>query len=194
MIRNAIALLALMCASCALAENVLYIRDSAPSSAGTRSDWYCTRSYAFDDLLYASVTVAIWVKDMTGQKKKFIAGVPDRWELCIPQANNDQNHNGKLAFWTQYGYAQADEYVLNDGKWHFVVGTFNCDIDDSSNNQQCLYVDGNLVASLEDPDTEITGGFNMPLCEFSLGAQATGMARGAINREDVNGYFAELSV
>lgn len=127
-------------ASVAHGENVLCIKDPDPSATGNKSAWYRTTSYAFEDKISNAVTLAIWVKDMNAQYEKFIAGVNERWNLAIPHTGDSTNR--KLVFRTEFGLAVGSGYVLNDGKWHFLVGTFNYDPSDASLCSQRLYVDG----------------------------------------------------
>ncbi len=175
-------------ATAARGENVLCIRDPNPSAAGTYSAWYRTTSYAFEDKISNAVTLAIWVKDMNAQYEKFIAGVNERWNLAIPHTADSTNR--KLVFRTEFGSAVGSGYVLNDGKWHFIVGTYNYDSSDPSLCSQRLYVDGVQVAE----KTDGLGTFSTPTKEFSLGAKAEGKGSYANWRGDVNGNFAELSV
>ena len=175
-------------ASVAHGENVLCIKDPDPSAAGTASVWYRTKNYAFADKISSAVTLAIWVKDMNAQYEKFIAGVSERWNLAIPHTADSTNR--KLVFRTEFGSAVGNSYVLNDGKWHFLVGTFNYDPSDASLCSQRLYVDGVLAAE----KTDGLGAFSAPTKEFSLGARAAGFGAHADWRGDVNGSFAELSV
>ena len=175
-------------ASVAHGENVLCIKDPDPSAAGTASVWYRTKNYAFADKISNAVTLAIWVKDMNAQYEKFIAGVNERWNLAIPHTADSTNR--KLVFRTEFGSAVESGYVLNDGKWHFLVGTFNYDSSDPSLCSQRLYVDGVLAAE----KTDGLGVFSTPTKEFSLGANARGFNGGAEWLQDVNGSFAELSV
>ena len=156
-------------ASVAHGENVLCIKDPNPSAAGTKSVWYRTPSYAFADKISNAVTLAIWVKDMNAQYEKFIAGVNERWNLAIPHTA-DSTTNGKLTFRTEFGDVRADKYVLNDGEWHFIVGTYNYDSLNPSLCNLCLYVDGSLVTN----KTDGLGVFSTPTKEFSLGADARG--------------------
>ena len=173
--KTALALLAMACAVGAPAENVLRIFDRDPSTSLTSSDCYATKNYAFADKISSSVTVAIWVKDMTGTYFKFIAGVSERWSLRILHTA-DAATNRKLAFCTESGNALASGYVLNDGKWHFLVGTFNYDSGNAANSFQRLYVDGNLAAELTDGITAIS----TPGRAFSLGCRI-------LRRRDRNG-------
>lgn len=175
-------------ASVAHGENVLCIKDPDPSAAGTASEWYRTKNYAFADKISSAVTLAIWVKDMNAQYEKFIAGVSERWNLAIPHTADSTNR--KLVFRTEFGSAVGNSYVLNDGKWHFLVGTFNYDPSDASLCSQRLYVDGVLVAE----KTDGLGAFSTPTKEFSIGAAANGFNSWGNWRGDVNGSFAELSV
>lgn len=181
---------ALSCAcAVAWAENVLYIKDADPDATGSWSDWYYTSNYAFADKIDSSVSIAIWAKDRigAGDRDKFLAGVPGRWELKAPAGLP-----AKLAFITESGSATAGNYVLNDGNWHFIVGTFNYDAENPANSFQRLYVDGQLVAELTTGITAISA----PAKMFSLGAASTDMtSTGTFNHaKDFSGYFAELSV
>lgn len=186
-----LAVVAALSCACAVAwaENVLYIKDSDPDATGSWSDWYYTSNYAFADKIDSSVSIAIWAKDRigAGDRDKFLAGVPGRWELKAPAGSPV-----KLAFITESGSARASNYVLNDGNWHFVVGTFNYDAENPANSFQRLYVDGQLVAELTTGITAISA----PAKMFSLGAASTDMtSTGTFNHaKDFSGYFAELSV
>ena len=99
---------------------VLYIHPQSESNRMVHA--YSTPNYAFADKIGNSLSIAIWVKDRIGpgDREKFIAGVPGRWWLSIP--------NGcykNLSFATQSGKAEADGHVVDDQRWHFLVGTFN---------------------------------------------------------------------
>ena len=184
-------LAALSCAwAVAWAENVLYIRDADPDATGSWSDWYYTYNYAFADKIDSSVSIAIWVKDFIGRNDfgKFIAGVSGRWSLSVPAGGTSQ----KLRFSTESGYVEAGSYVVNDGNWHFIVGTFNYDAETPANSFQRLYVDGQLVAELTTGITAISS----PAKMFSLGAASTDMTKKGDfwQSKDYSGYFAELSV
>ena len=186
-----LAVVAALSCACAVAwaENVLYIRDPNPSVKGDSTDWYYTSNYAFADKIDSSVSIAIWAKNRIGpaDRDKFLAGVPDQWALLAPAGAPV-----KLAFFTQSGTLKASNYVLNDGNWHFVVGTFNYDAETPANSFQRLYVDGQLVAEQTTGITAIT----TPAKMFSLGATSTDMTKtGSFNNtKDSTGYFAELSV
>ena len=182
---------ALSCASAvAWAENVLYIKDPNPDATGNDSDWYFTYDYAFADKIDSSLSIAIWVKDFIGRDDigKFIAGVATRWSLQVPSGGTSK----KLRFSTESGNVEADSYVVNDGKWHFLVGTFNYDSGNAANSFQRLYVDGELVAE----STTGIKAISSPDRMFSLGAAATDMTKkGSFwQPKDYCGYFAELSV
>lgn len=171
----------------ARAENVLYIHPLNDSSTES-AEAFGTKNYAFADKITTSVSVALWVKDMTGRgdRIKCIAGVPGFWELLIPASKND------LQFKTQSGSIGAGRYVVNDGNWHFIVGTFNYDSENAANSFQCLYVDGSLVSNR----TDITTAIGTPDKMFSLGGQASNMSSiGSFNwLVNVHAHFAELSV
>ena len=177
-----------LAANTARGENVLCIRDPDPSPAGSGTVWYRTKNYAFADKISNAVTLAIWVKDVGARYEKFIAGVNGRWNLAI--LNTADSTNRKLAFRTEFGSAVGNSYVLNDGKWHFLVGTFNYDPSDASPCSQRLYVDGVLAAE----KTDGLGAFSTPAKEFSIGAAANGFDSWGNWSEDFNGSFAELSV
>lgn len=184
-------LAALSCAwAVAWAENVLYIRDADPDATGSWSDWYYTYNYAFADKIDSSVSIAIWVKDFVGRDDygKFIAGVATRWSLQVPSGGTSK----KLRFSTESGNVEADSYVVNDGKWHFLVGTFNYDSGNAANSFQRLYVDGELVAE----STTGIKAISSPDRMFSLGAAATDMTKKGTfwQSYDYSGYFAELSI
>ena len=187
-----LAVVAALSCACAVAwaENVLYIHPLNYDSSQS-ADGFATKNYAFADKITTSVTVAIWVKDMSAKYEKFIAGVNGRWNLAIMHTGSAET-NRKLAFRTEYGNALASGYVLNDGKWHFIVGTFNYDSGNAANTFQRLYVDGELVAELTDGISAITTPDKM----FTLGGSAVDMSTtGNINWTDgLSGHFAELSV
>ncbi len=183
---------ALTCAcAVAWAENVLYIHPEDYVS-GKGAEAFGTKDYAFEDTISTSVTVAIWAKDLSATYGKFIAGVYGRWYLAIPHTSSYTNGNKRLTFRTESGYTMADEYVLDDSNWHFVVGTFNYDAENDANSFQRLYVDGSLTAELTDGITAITTPDKM----FTLGGAASDMSTpGSIGWTDgFSGHFAELSV
>ena len=187
-----LAVVAALSCACAVAwaENVLYIKDPNPDATGNDSDWYFTYDYAFADKIDSSLSIAIWVKDFIGRDDigKFIAGVATRWSLQVPSGGTSK----KLRFSTESGNVEADSYVVNDGKWHFLVGTFNYDSGNAANSFQRLYVDGELVAE----STTGIKAISSPDRMFSLGAAATDMTkRGTFwQPKDYSGYFAELSI
>ena len=179
---------ALFCAcAVAWAENVLYIHPLNDSSSES-AEAFGTKNYAFADKVSTSVSIAIWVKDMTGRgdRIKCIAGVPGFWELMIPASKSD------LRFVTQSGSVGAGRYVVNDGNWHFLVGAFNYDSENAANSFQRLYVDGSLVSNR----TDITTAIGTPDKMFSLGGQASNMSSmGSFNwLVNVHAHFAELSI
>lgn len=184
-----LAVVAVLSCACAVAwaENVLYIHPLNDSSSES-AEAFGTSNYAFADKISTSVSIAIWVKDMTGRgdRIKCITGVPDYWELMIPANKND------LQFVTQSGSVGAGSYVVNDGNWHFIVGTFNYDSENAANSFQCLYVDGSLVSNR----TDITTAIGTPDKMFSLGGRASNMtSMGSFSwLVNVHAHFAELSV
>ena len=182
------ALLVGVCA--AMAENVLYIHPLNYDSSQS-ADGFATKNYAFADKITTSVTVAIWVKDMSAKYEKFIAGVNGRWNLAIIHSALAET-NRKLAFRTEYGNALASGYVLNDGKWHFVVGTFNYDAANAANSFLRLYVDGARIAE----KTDGIGALSTPERMFSVGASGNDMSSlGNLDwSQGMSGHFAELSV
>lgn len=174
---------------------VLYIHPQSESNRMVHA--YSTPNYAFADKIGNSLSIAIWVKDRIGpgDREKFIAGVPGRWWLSIP--------NGcykNLSFATQSGKAEADGHVVDDQRWHFLVGTFNYDAKNPENSFQRLYVDGVLAAQLMEGVLPISA----PENAFSLGAAAYGMHSGNnkgvpagstfVSGEGASGYFSNLSV
>ena len=168
----------------AWAENVLYVYTPDPGNIESQGSAYRTKNYAFADKISTSMSVAIWVKDVLQpihSEEKFIAGVAGCWRLSML--------SGVLGFRTGSGSAQANGYVVNDGNWHFLVGTFNYDADNAANSFQRLYVDGQLVGELETAISALA----TPTKAFSICAPASDMSD-AWAKRNFFGYFAELSV
>ena len=188
-----LAVVAALSCACAVAwaENVLYIHPEDYVS-GKGAEAFGTKNYAFADKISTSVSVAIWAKDVSATYGKFLAGVNGRWNLAIPHTSSYTTGNKRLTFRTEFGNAMAEGYVLNDGKWHFIVGTFNYDSVNAANTFQRLYVDGELVAELTDGISAITTPDKM----FTLGGSAVDMSStGSIGETDgLSGHYAELSV
>lgn len=183
---------ALSCAcAVAWAENVLYIHPEDYVS-GKGAEAFGTKNYAFADKISTAVSIAIWAKDVSATYEKFLAGVNGRWNLAIPYTSSYTTGNKRLTFRTEFGNAMAEGYVLNDGKWHFIVGTFNYDSVNAANTFQRLYVDGELVAEL----TDGIGAFTTPDKMFTLGGSANDMGTTSnISWTDgLSGHYAELSV
>lgn len=174
----------------AWAENVLYIHPLNDSSSQS-GDAFGTKNYAFADKITTSVTVAIWVRDVTATYQKFLAGVNGRWNLARLNTASAET-NKKLAFRTESGNVMTDGGVLTDHSWHFIVGTFNYDAGNSANSFQRLYVDGALASEKTDGIIAISAPDKM----FTLGGSATDMSTlGNISSVDgLFGHFAELSV
>ena len=168
----------------AWAENVLYVYTPDPGNIESQGSAYRTKNYAFADKISTSMSVAIWVKDVLQpihSEEKFIAGVAGCWRLSML--------SGVLGFRTGSGSAQTNNYVVNDGNWHFLVGTFNYDSENPANSFQRLYVDGNLAGQLETTISALT----TPAKAFSICAPASDMSD-AWAKRNFFGYFAELSV
>ena len=188
-----LAVLAALSCACAVAwaENVFYIHPLDPSDTNSDSDAFGTKT-AFADKIGSSLSFAIWVKHFTGRgdRVKFIAGVPDRWYLAIPNG-----YGANLTFYTQSGSAAVTTgHVVNDDNWHFLVCTFNYDSETPANSFQRLYVDGQLAAEKTDGITAITTPDKM----FSLGAPSTSLSNiGAFDsnvKKNVFGHFSELTI
>ena len=188
-----LAVLAALSCACAVAwaENVFYIHPLDPSDTNSGSDAFGTKT-AFADKIGSSLSFAIWVKHFTGRgdRVKFIAGVPDRWYLAIPNG-----YGANLTFYTQSGSAAVTTgHVVNDDNWHFLVCTFNYDSETPANSFQRLYVDGQLAAEKTDGITAITTPDKM----FSLGAPSTSLSDiGAFDsnvKQNVFGHFSELTI
>ena len=184
-LKKLIALSMLLCVGIvAWAENVLYVHPVDPSNKDSQADAFSTKNFAFADEIDNSVSVAVWVKDVlrpNRSEERFIAGVQGSWKLRI--------YEGKLAFLTGSGSAQTDNYVVNDGNWHFLVGTFNYDSGNANNSFQRLYVDGVLVGELETAVSALA----TPARAFSICAPASDMNY-AWGAPSFFGHFAELSV
>ena len=180
-----LAVVAALSCACAVvwAENVLYVHPVDPSNTESKADAFSTRNNNFSDEITASLSVAIWVKDVRQghNEEKFIAGVEGCWRLSIL--------SGKLGFRTGSGSAETNNYVVNDGNWHFLVGTFNHDSENPANSFQRLYVDGDLVGQLETTISALT----TPAKAFSICSPADDM-KNAWGKRNFFGYFAELSV
>ena len=185
MLKKLIALSMLLCVGIvAWAENVLYVHPVDPSNKDSQADAFSTKNFAFADEIDNSVSVAVWVKDVlrpNRSEERFIAGVQGSWKLRI--------YEGKLAFLTGSGSAQTNNYVVNDGNWHFLVGTFNYDSGNANNSFQRLYVDGVLVGELETAISALA----TPARAFSICAPASDMNY-AWGAPSFFGHFAELSV
>jgi hypothetical protein len=192
-VKMKLAVVAALSCACAVAwaENVLYIHPEDYVS-GKGAEAFGTKDYAFADKISTAVSIAIWAKDVSATYGKFLAGVNGRWNLAIPHTSSYATGNKRLTFRTEFGNAMADGYVLNDGKWHFIVGTFNYDSGNAANTFQRLYVDGELIAELTDGISAITTPDKM----FTLGGSAVDMSStGSIGETDgLSGHFAELSV
>ena len=181
-----LAVVAALSCACAVAwaENVLYVHSSNPENTEAKADAFSTRNNNFSDEITASLSVAIWVKDVrqpNHDEEKFIAGVGGCWRLSIL--------SNELGFRTGSGSAQTNNYVVNDGNWHFLVGTFNYDSDNANNSFQRLYVDGELVGQLETAISALAA----PTKAFSICSPASDMNY-AWGKRNFFGYFAELSV
>ena len=187
-VKNLLFLSVLLCAVGAMAENVLYIHPLDPSNQYSQADAFSTKNFAFINEIDNALSIAIWVKDVRQPDRsdeKFIAGVEGCWKLYIPSGSA----SNKLTFKVGSNVAEASGYVVNDGNWHFLVGTFNYDSGNAANSFQRLYVDGVLVSSLTDNITA----FATPDKAFSLGSPATKMNE-AWGTANYFGHFAELSV
>ena len=192
-VKMKLAVVAALSCACAVAwaENVFYIHPLDPSDTNSGSDAFGTKT-AFADKIGSSLSFAIWVKHFTGRgdRVKFIAGVPDRWYLAIPNG-----YGANLTFYTQSGSAAVTTgHVVNDDNWHFLVCTFNYDSETPANSFQRLYVDGQLAAEKTDGITAITTPDKM----FSLGAPSTSLSDiGAFDsnvKQNVFGHFSELTI
>ncbi|MBR5550226.1 MAG: right-handed parallel beta-helix repeat-containing protein [Kiritimatiellae bacterium] len=187
-----LAVVAALSCACAVAwaENVLYIHPLSYDSTKS-AEAFGTKNYAFADKISTSVSIAIWVKDVTATYEKFLAGVNGRWNLARMHTSSAET-NKKLAFRTQSGNTLTDGAVLTDHNWHFIVGTFNYDSANAANSFQRLYVDGTLAAE----KTDGIGAITTPDKMFTLGGAATDMSDlGNVSWVDgFNGHFAELSV
>ena len=93
-----LAVVAALSCACAVAwaENVLYIHPLNYDSTKS-AEAFGTRNYAFADKITTSVSIAIWVKDVTAKYEKFRAGVNGHWNLARMHTSSAET-NKKLAF------------------------------------------------------------------------------------------------
>ena len=124
-----------------------------------------------------TVTVSAWAKSISAEKQDIVNNQQDAWSLrLVEQKSFPPSFTALIA--AEYYKAQFDSFI-NDGEWHYIVGTFD-------GETVRIYVDGSDTGST--PNTDPSGNLDAVTGSVFIGIHANGTAN------PVNGEIDEVRI
>lgn len=132
-----------------------------------------------------SISVAAWIKtsNATGIVVNKDNTASNRQYSMLVSSNSARF----LIFQTSATFSNANAGVVNDGKWHLIIGT--CDTSASGDGKSRMYVDGVLTAT----GTTVLASIFTSATDFTIGQRQSSSLPLAGNIDDVRVYSRALS-